>query len=153
MLVKPVASVGLLRSKLLMGPDYLEGYTIQAEIMGNQKGRRRTDAGVINAGYVLDLQGTVQKLQLRSWSALLRMAQTIDFPWEMGRWYVMKLRVDNDGETALVRGKVWPKGDPEPDDWTITAEDPLPVPSGSPGVQGYSPAPIYFDNVEITVNE
>ena len=152
-LEKPPADQGLLRSKLLIGPSDLSNYTIQAEMRGGQERRRKTDGGLINSGYELDLQGVGQKLQIRSWAAVLRMAETIPFEWEMDKWYVLKLRVDTDEEKALVRGKVWPKGEPEPDEWTITAEDPLPVRFGAPGIQAYSPASIYFDNVTITVNQ
>ena len=152
-LEKPPAERGLLRSKLLIGPDDLSNYTIQAEMRGGQVRRRKTDGGLINSGYELDLQGVGQKLQIRTWAAVLRMAKTIPFEWEMERWYVLKLRVDSDDDRALVRGKVWPKGEPEPEEWTITAEDPLPVRSGAPGIQAYSPASIYFDNVKVTVNQ
>lgn len=156
-LEKPVAEAGLLRSKLFIGPDFLGSYTIEADVQGNQKGRRRTDVGVINSGYILDLLGNSQKLQIRSWTAVLRMAETIPFEWEMGAWYRMKLRVDQqtaaDGSAmALVRGKVWLRGEAEPDEWTITAEDPLPVANGAPGLLAYSPASAYFDNVTITAN-
>lgn len=152
-LEKPVAPSGLLRSTMFLGPDDLADYSIQADVMGNQQGRRRTDVGLVANGYILDLQGNAQKLQIRSWSAMLRMAQIVDFSWEMGKWYVMKLQVDQQGDKALVRGKVWPRGESEPADWTITAEDPLPVASGAPGVIGYSPASIYFDNIQVRKNQ
>lgn len=151
-LEKPLAPAGLLRSNLLIGPPQLSDYTIEADIMGNQKGRRRTDVALINSGYVLDLQGNSQKLQLASWLAELRMAQTVDYAWEMGVWYHMKLRVERTDGMARVLGKVWKKGDPEPGEWTITADDPFPTTSGAPGVQGYSPASIYYDNVLVTRN-
>jgi hypothetical protein len=71
----------------------------------------------------------------------------------MGKWYHVKLRVDVDGERALVRGKVWPRGVKEPAAWTITVEDPYPIESGSPGLVAYSPADALFDNIKVTVNE
>ena len=81
------------------------------------------------------------------------MVQRADFVWQPDTWYRMKLRVDvNDGR-GLIRGKVWPKGEPEPTDWSITAEDPLPITEGSPGLYGYSPTPVYFDNVKVTSNQ
>ncbi len=151
-LEKPVAESGLLRSMALIGSDRWSNYTIEADVLGNQAGRRRSDVGVINGGYILDLLGNGQKLQIRSWSAVLRMAETIPFEWEMGVWYKMKLRVETQDGQAVVRGKVWKRDLPEPAEWTITADDPLPVPSGSPGLIGYSPAPTYWDNVKVTVN-
>ena len=77
------------------------------------------------------------------------MAKRIDFHWDMGVWYTMKMRVDIEGGKAIVRGKVWKKGDPEPDAWSIEVEDPLPIEEGSPALYGYSPATIYYDNVKM----
>jgi hypothetical protein len=65
----------------------------------------------------------------------------------------MKLRVDTDEDGALIRGKVWPKSETEPTEWQITAEDPLPIRQGSPGLYGYSPTPVYYDNVKVTSNK
>ena len=59
----------------------------------------------------------------------------------------MKLRVETSGDKAMVRGKVWPKGEPEPAEWTIAAEDPHPIQQGAPGLYGYSPAELYYDNL------
>ena len=55
-------------------------------------------------------------------------------------------------KAGLPPGSVWIL-DPEPSDWTITVEDPLPIAGGSPGLIGYSPADIYYDNVKVTVNQ
>ena len=98
----------------------------------------------------LDLMGNHQRLEIRSWASALRMAKKIDFEWQPNLWYRMKLRVDIDGDRALVRGKVWPKSESEPEEWQISAEDPLPIRQGSPGLYGYSPTPVYFDNVKVT---
>ena len=144
---------GLLRNALYMGPSSLRNYTIEADVMGAQKGRRKTDVGLIAGGYTLDLMGNHQRIQLRSWPSEERMAQEVDFAWEMGAWYHMKLRVDVSEDKALVRGKVWPVAATEPADWSITVEDPLPIAGGSPGLVGYSPADVYYDNVKVTVND
>ena len=80
------------------------------------------------------------------------MASQVDFPWEPDVWYRMVMRVEVTGQRALIKGKVWKKGEPEPADWTITVEDPLPIRGGSPGLIGYSPADVYYDNIKITEN-
>jgi hypothetical protein len=126
---------------------------VQADVQGTQQGRRRPDVGLINSGYVLDIQGNHQRIQVRSWAAMLRMAKTEDFAWDMDAWYTMKMRVDQQGGKAVIRGKVWKRGDPEPAEWTITAEDPLPIAQGSPGLYAYSPVEVQFDNVKVTVSE
>jgi len=53
----------------------------------------------------------------------------------------------------VILGKVWPRGSDEPADWSIRVEDATPIPSGSPGLIGYSPADVYYDNVKVMVNE
>ena len=77
------------------------------------------------------------------------MAKRIDFKWNMDVWYTAKMKVDIEAGKAVVRGKVWKRGEPEPETWTIEAEDPLPVREGSPALYGYSPAAIYYDNVKV----
>ena len=151
-LIKPVAERGLLRSPLLIGPPSMGNYTIQADVRLTQKGRRKADAGLINSGYILDLLGIHQRLQIRSWSAQLRVENTVDVEAEMDRWYTMKLQVESDDAEARIRGKVWPRGTDEPADWTVTATDPHPIRNGSPGLLGYSPSVVSYDNVLIEPN-
>ena len=151
-LSKPPVPIGLDRSDVFLGPDELSGYTIQADLRGAIKGRKRPDLGLINSGYHLDLMGNHQKVQLRGWASELRLEKSVPFPWEPDVWYTMKFRVDQQGAKALLRGKVWRRGEPEPQEWTITAEDPQPVRQGSPGIYGYSAAEIYYDNLQVTVN-
>ena len=129
------------------------GYTIETDLLGTRTGRRVPDMGVLNSGYTLDLQGAHQKVEIRSWASALRMAQTVDFAWETDVWYRMKMRVDVTDDNAVIRGKVWKRGEEEPDTWTIEAVDPLPIRTGSPGLYGFSPTAIYYDNVTVTRNE
>ena len=148
-LVKPPAPRGLHRSNVYLGAPSLRGYTIQADMMGSVNKRNRPDMGLIAQRYTLDLMGNHQRLQVRSWAADLRMAQTVDFAWDSEVWYTMKMKVDIVEDIAIVRGKVWPRGGAEPEAWTIEAEDPLPNRNGSPGLYGYSAANIYYDNVKV----
>lgn len=156
-LVVPKAAKGAPRANLLLGPSYLSGYTVQADFKGSKQGRRFTDIGLINSGYIFDLQGAHQRIEVRSWASELRMAQKLPFPWNMDTWYTMKLRVDYENsdrgsEVAQVRGKVWPRGEDEPRAWTFSVEDPLPIRQGSPGLYAFSPVEAYFDNVKVTVS-
>jgi hypothetical protein len=140
------------RHHTLVGPPSLSGYTVQADIVGTRTGRRVPDMGLVNSGYTLDLLGGHQQIEVRSWASALRMAQQVDFSWQPEVWYTMKFRVDVESDKAVLRGKVWPAGEQEPEAWTITAEDPLPIRQGSPGLYGYSPTPIYYDNLKVTRN-
>lgn len=148
-LVKPPAARGLDRSNLYIGPPHMKGYTVQADLMGGRRRRWLPDMGLIAHRYILDLQGAYQRLEVRSWSSDLRMVRRVPFEWEPDVWYTMKMRVDVEAGRAVVRGRVWKRGDAEPDAWTIEAEDPLPIREGSPGLYGYSPANIYYDNVSV----
>ncbi len=152
-LVRAPRDRGLDRSTLYMGPSTMKDYTLQVDVMSDAHPRRRADIGVVVSGYTMDLQGVHQKIQVRSWPSMLRMAQETEFPWEAGTWYTLKMRVDSGGDKAVIRGKVWPRGQPEPEAWTITVEDPLPIRSGSPGLVAYSPVDVHFDNLKVTVNQ
>jgi outer membrane protein assembly factor BamB len=149
---KAPAPVGLNRSTALIGPADMRGYTIEVELKGQKRGRRSPDIGLVNAGYTLDLQGNHQRLQVRSWASELEFSKQIDFAWEFDTWYRMKLRVDQQGGTALVRGKVWKKGDPEPEAWTISYDDPSGIAAGAPGVYADSPTDVDMDNLKVVVN-
>ena len=148
-LVKPPAARGLHRANTYLGAPDMAGYTIQADLLGTKKGRAVPDMGLIAHRYTLDLMGYHQQVQIRTWAAELRMAQTAPFAWETGVWYTMKMQVAIEGAAAHIRGKVWPRTEPEPAAWTIQAVDPLPNLSGSPGLYGYSPAAIYYDNLKV----
>jgi outer membrane protein assembly factor BamB len=113
---------------------------------------RMPDMGLIAQRYTLDLMGAAQQLQLRSWppQVATHFSKTIPFPWEAGRWYVMKLEARTSGQSAVLRGKVWPRGEPEPEAWTIQATHAAGNLQGSPGFFGNSKdSEIYIDNVSV----
>ncbi|HVT58458.1 MAG TPA: PQQ-binding-like beta-propeller repeat protein [Thermoanaerobaculia bacterium] len=151
-LAKPPAPRGLHRANTYIGPPTLRDYTVQADLLGTQAGQVLPDMGLIASGYVLDLMGASQRLQLRAWDTELRLMEQVDFKWTPDVWYTMKLRAEVQGDQGLIRGKVWPRGEPEPAGWTVTARDPRPVRNGSPGLYGYSPAEILFTNLSVTRN-
>ena len=64
----------------------------------------------------------------------------------------MKMKVEVNEEKAVILGKVWKRGESEPADWSIRVEDTMPIPAGSPGLVGYSPADVYYDNIKVTVD-
>ncbi len=151
-LALPPAARGFPRAGTLIGDPRLSDYTIQADLMGTQEGRRRGDLGLINSGYTAELQGNYRRLYVYSWISEDRMAQKIDFDWDPGVWYTMKLQVDPGPESTAVRVRVWRRGDAEPADWTLTIDDPLRIQRGSPGLSGNATTPLYFDNLEIKAN-
>ena len=131
----------------------MKGYTVEADLLATRQGRRLPDMGLINQGYTLDVMGRQQKLQLRTWGAELEKSANAPFAVEPDTWYRAKLRVDVAGEKGTVRGKVWKKGEPEPEAWTISLEDPIVVQEGAPGIYGDSVTDIYYDDFTVKVNE
>jgi hypothetical protein len=113
---------------------------------------RMPDMGLIAQRYTLDLMGASQQLQLRSWppQVATHFAKTIPFAWEAGRWYTMKFEARTSGQTAVLKGKVWPRGEPEPAAWTIEAHHETGNLQGSPGFFGNSKdSEIAIDNVSV----
>lgn len=141
------------RSRSWMGPSDLHDYTIQADVRGSVVEGKLPDIGLIAQGYTLDLRGANQKLQIRTWDAQLRMAKTVDFPWKPNQWYTMKFRAATEGDKAVLKGKVWPRGTTEPDQWSVIADDASPNLSGSPGLFGNAKdAELTLDNIHVTAN-
>ncbi len=141
------------RTVVYMSNPLSSGYVVEAELMGTEARRRMPDMGLVSHRYTLDLMGNSQQLMLRTWtSELQRFSKTVPYKWQPGVWYQMKFQVSvaADRGKAVLRGKVWKKGEAEPAEWTIEAEDALPHLNGSPGIYGYSTADIFYDNVKVT---
>ncbi|HVX12128.1 MAG TPA: PQQ-binding-like beta-propeller repeat protein [Pirellulales bacterium] len=143
------------RSQCWMGPPTLHDYTIQADVRGAIRDGKQPDIGLIAQRYTLDLMGVKQQLQIRSWTSELgRFSKTVPFKWNYDTWYTVKFRASVEEGKAVLKGKVWPKGEDEPDDWAIEAVDDMPNVIGSPGLFGNaSDAEIFLDNIEVTENQ
>jgi len=141
------------RSRCWFGHSDLHDYTIQADVRGAIANEKMPDIGLIAQGYTLALMGAHQKLQVRTWVTQERMAKSVPFAWEPNKWYTLKLQASNSGAQAVVRGKVWPRGDPEPAAWTVEASDDRPNVQGSPGLYGdANDAEITLDNIRVFPN-
>ncbi len=147
------------RSQSWMGWTTLHDYTIEADVYStvNEATGNKADMGLINQRYTLDMMNKGDgQLQIRSWTPRTeqRFSATIEFPWEGNTWYRMKFRSENVDGTAVLRGKVWKRGEEEPADWQIEATDAVPNTTGSPGMFGKSDlAEFYIDNVTVYENE
>lgn len=138
------------RVQVYITPPLEPGYTVQADVRGEQKGRQRGDVGLVNARYRLEMFGRTKRLRIVSWVPGPRFETKLDgFTWDPDRWYTIKFRVDVAEGKGLVRCKVWPRGDAEPEQWTLEGTDPQPNLEGSAGLYAYSMAPLYFDNVRV----
>jgi hypothetical protein len=155
MLVKITTIPRGTRSQCWFGPWDLHDYTVQADMKGTIKNGKMPDMGLVNQRYTLDVMGSTKQLQLRSWASRLelRFAKTIPFEYEPDTWYTLKLQSQNKDGTAILRGKVWKRGQSEPDQWTIEAADAAPNVVGAPGMFGNaSDAEIFIDNVKVYAN-
>jgi hypothetical protein len=151
------------RAYTYLGKPTWHDYTIQADVMGTKKDEDLSDIGVVANRYNLMLDGNKQRLRIVSWETTpqARLDRTIPWPWKPGEWYTLKLTVDARGEKGHIRGKAWPRGTPEPKEWTIEVEDPVPNHDGCPALYGYSigiienktGSDLYYDNVSVTANK
>lgn len=141
------------RSQSWMGPVDLHDYTVTADVKAGSAAKL-PDIGLIAQRYTLDLMGTNQQLQIRTWPAQNRMARTVSLEWKADTWYTMKFRASVENDQAVLRAKVWPRDAPEPDDWLLTATDDAPNREGSPGLFGNATnAEIVIDNLTVTAND
>ena len=150
------------RASAYMSVPTLTDYTIEADVMGGKVRNDLPDMGVVASRYTLFLYGKGQQLRLVSWDAVPRIDESIVFKWKPDVWYHMKLTVAVQGETAVVRGKVWPRDEAEPKEWTVEVTDPIANKEGSPALYGNALAvegpekpgtPIYYDNVKVLPNK
>ncbi len=64
-------------------------------------------------------------------------------------------RCNADG-SGVIKGKAWPKGEPEPDKWTIEVPHKNAHREGAPGLFGFAlqgKQPVYIDNISVTANK
>jgi len=147
-------------AKSYFGLPLAGGYTLAADVMGTYARRNYPNIGLINSRYRLLIMGNEGKLRILSWIPHPRVDRTIPFTLEPEKWYRMKFQVDPSTTKGTARAKVWLRDQVEPKEWTIVLDDPLPNPSGSPGVQAYSAgtsarssgANVYFDNITVSRN-
>jgi outer membrane protein assembly factor BamB len=150
-------------------PPNLSNYTVQADMQGTEVRNRIPDMGLVNSRYTLILDGKTndelksREVRIVSWEARPRINQAVGLNWTPGTWYTVKLTVEQKEKSALIRGKVWKKGEPEPEKWTVEFEDPSPNREGAAALYGYVSDPqistespgsdIFYDNVSVTPNK
>lgn len=142
------------RATVFIGSSDLKNYTIQADIMTDGNRRVKSDVGVINQRYAFVLKGNANVLEISS--NFERLTRTTPFKVEAGMWYVIKATVKDKGDgSGSVMAKVWPRGEAEPEAWTLEADVPMLHRQGSPGIFGFTPQNqkrVFVDNVIVTPN-
>jgi len=159
-------AVPVARANAFIGlPDWTD-YTIQADVSAQQVRGGRPDFGILNCRYHLLMDGKTDengkyRLRITSWDARPRIDESVVFNWKQDTWYTLKLTVSQEGKVAVIRGKAWERGQPEPEKWTIEFSDPSPNREGAPALYCYVSnilgdqpgAEAYFDNLIITPNK
>jgi outer membrane protein assembly factor BamB len=148
------------RCRPFFGSPELSNYTIEADVRALERRRQMGDIGIVAQRYELVLFGNHQELHLQPWQPETTRTVKIPFKWEKDTWYTMKLEVQSlDAAKVRVRGKVWPKGQPEPQAWTIERVDPIGSHKGAPGIYADAPSRVgggselYYDNIKVYKNK
>lgn len=150
-----------MRIRTYMCPPIKGSQSIRADLLGtSKKPFWKPDMGLVSCRYELLMMGDEPdnpRLRIVSWAPLPRVQKDEPFKWEPETWYTMLLQVEQREKDAVIRGKVWPRGETEPSVWNIEVVDPLPNREGSPALYAYSAGTtakskgteVFFDNVEV----
>ena len=159
---KEFPSPPFMRLRTYVTPSIKGGYTVQCDMLSMAKKKRfKPDMGLINSRYRMIAVGMGKKLRIESWSPVPRLRHEVPFTYDPDKWYTMKFEVKHEAGNAVVRGKIWPRDENEPDAWTIQVDDPCPNPEGSAGLYAYSAGTTsksdgpetFFDNLTVERNE
>lgn len=152
-LVKTIDNKLFQRGQVFFGFPNLSNYTVQADVLSEGNRRKMSEVGILNQRYAVILKGNSQEIEINSNQERIKVSQP--FRWAPNTWYVVKSRVDlqPDG-SALVQGKAWKKGDPEPADWLIRFTHKNGHKQGSPGLFGFAPQEqrVAIDNIVVSPN-
>jgi outer membrane protein assembly factor BamB len=148
------------RCRPFFGGTGFSDYTIQSDVRAMERRRQMGDLGIVAQRYELVLFGTHQRLELQPWQPETERTARVPFKWTKDTWYTMKLEVQNmGGGKVRARGKVWPKGEPEPAAWTVERVDPIGNVRGAAGLYADAPSQagggseLYYDNVRVFANQ
>ena len=140
---------------MLFGPTPAEATcTVSARIWGATTGRRFPEFGVGSndaGGYKLWLMPRMKRVAIRKGDQTVATAKYEG--WQTNTWTQLRLQVSKTGEEAwMVRGKIWPAGAEEPQQWTVSFQEREAPPAGRASVWGntYSGQPIRFDDLRLT---
>jgi hypothetical protein len=130
----------------------MSNYILQADIMTDGSRRVKSDIGLINQRYAIVLKGNANLIEISS--NFERFVHSTPFKVDAKKWYTMKTKVTANADgTGIVHAKVWERGEPEPDAWTLEATTDMVHQSGSPGIFGFTPQNqqrVYLDNLSVT---
>ena len=140
------------RAVLFLGTEDMSNYVLQADVMTDGSRRVKSDIGLINQRYAIVLKGNANLLEISS--NFERFVRSVPLKVEAKKWYTLKTQVKQNADgTGVVQAKVWERGQPEPEAWTLEAATDMVHRSGSPGILGFTPQNqqrVYLDNLSVT---
>lgn len=143
------------RSTAFISNHELNDYILQADVMTDGNRRAKSDVGLINQRYLFSLKGNWNKLEVSS--NYERLTRDVDFPVQANTWYTLKTHVQrNEDGSGVVRAKAWPRGEDEPEAWTLEVELDYVHPRGAPGIYAFTAQnqhKVYLDNIKLTQDE
>ena len=152
-LCKTIDNKRFQRSQVFIGHPDMKNYTVEADVLTEGNRRKMAEVGLINQRYLITLKGNSQQIEVTSNQERVR--ESVPFKISPNIWYKLKTRVDvaADG-TGVVRAKVWPKDQPEPEAWTIEVPHKAVHKHGSPGFFSFAPQDQrgWIDNINVTAN-
>lgn len=139
------------RTTNFFGRSDMKDYTLQADVMTDGNRRILSTVGLVNQRYLFTLTGNAQLLEVSSNHE--RVKHSVKFRIKPNTWYTLKTSVKrNDDGTGTVFAKAWPRGEDEPEAWTLEAPVKYCHPHGAPAVYAFSPQSqkrVYIDNIEL----
>jgi hypothetical protein len=135
---------------LLFGPSQREGFAVSARIYGTGRGRRFPTFSIGSngvAGYKLQISPAKKQIELLRGDEL---RASVDHDWTSGSWTCLKLEVlKMSDQLWRVRGKVWPDGSKEPEEWSVSIEEKKEPLAGRASLWGspFSGTPIRYDDL------
>lgn len=142
------------RAQTLIGDPEMTNYTMEADVKTDGNRRGAGEVGLINQRYIFALKGNHGELEINSNHE--RVKHAVKYNIKPKTWYHMKTRVDvaADG-SGVARAKVWERGAPEPEAWTLEYKHKNAHKQGAPGLFAFSPQKsyrVYIDNLKVTPN-
>lgn len=142
------------RYRAFVGPVDLSNYTVEADVRGTEKRRQMANLGVTAQRYSLVIYGNTQEMKIEPWEPETHRSAHVPFEWKADTWYHLKLRVETQADGKVrARGKAWPTGQPEPENWMIEKLDPIGNKKGAPGFFIDSEFGAFVDNIKVTRNQ
>jgi outer membrane protein assembly factor BamB len=144
------------RTMNFIGKSTQKNYTLEADVMTDGTRRVMSSVGLVNQRYLITVAANSRILEVSSNHE--RVKESVPFEAKPNTWYRLKTRVDAEksGSGGFVRAKLWERGTPEPEKWTIEVRQEKIHTEGAPGIFAFSPQSqkrVYIDNLSLSANE